>query len=108
MPTRRFSIMSTRPKPASPPARLSAATTPASPTSSPSTAAGTPASKLTTISRVPLAVAGETVHSKASSGGCRQGSSSTPASMVRPHRFWSTEYGLSPVIPPRSRPCLSA
>src|SRR4030095_14997903 len=62
-PPRLCPTMPPRPKPASPPSRLSAATTPARPASSPSRVAGTPARKPTTTSRGPPGVPGATRHS---------------------------------------------
>ena len=47
--------------------------------------------------------AGAAVHAYASSGGAFQGSSSTPASIERPHRLASTEYGFSTVRRPARR-----
>ena len=59
----------------------------------PSSATGTPFSKLDddVLRLVGRVVAADLTNWKASSGGATQGSSSTPHSLLRPHRFSSIE-----------------
>ena len=95
MPTSRFSIMSTRPKPCALPMASMVSMSSTSPIFLPSSATGLPFSKLTTTCCGSSGASlGSTTNWKASAGGATHGSSSTPHSLLRPHRFSSMEYGL--------------
>ena len=89
MPTRRFSTMSIRPHPYDPTTVPTAGISSCRGMRTPSTATGTPASKVITSSVGSVAVG--TVMVKTSSGGWAHGSSMIPHSMARPHRFSSME-----------------
>ena len=74
---------------------LSVAISSASDSSSPSSDTGTPASNPITTSCGAGACAADDVSANASSGGATHGSSSIPASIARPKRLSSIEYGDS-------------
>ena len=99
--------MSIRPIPYAPACSFSAAISSSSGSSSPSSDIGTPCSKPTTTSVGAGALAGEPVSAYASSGGATHGSSSIPASIERPKRFSSIEYGEA-CLASTGIPCASA